>query len=73
MFTMIPYYQLPALRELIKDDLPAAERSIFSVYRRLLPVLWKQLADEKAVIIYDLPEGAIPYRDEVKYLQPHSI
>jgi hypothetical protein len=39
----------------------------------LLPVLWKQLADEKAVIIYDLPEGAIPYRDEVKYLQPHSI
>jgi fatty acid desaturase len=73
MFTMIPYYQLPALRELIKDDLPAAETSIFSAYRRLLPVLWKQLADEKAVIIYDLPEGAIPYRDEVKYLQPHSI
>jgi fatty acid desaturase len=73
MFTMIPYYQLPALRELIKDDLPAAEPSIFSAYRRLLPVLWKQLADEKAVIIYDLPEGAIPYRDEVKYLQPHSI
>ena len=73
MFTMIPYYQLPALRELIKDDLPAAETSIFSAYRRLLPVLWKQLADEKAVIIYDLPKGAIPYRDEVKYLQPHSI
>ena len=73
MFTMIPYYQLPALRELIKDDLPAAETSIFSAYRRLLPVLWKQLADEKAVIIYDLPEGAIPYRDEVEYLQPHSI
>ena len=30
MFTMVPYYQLPALTELIKDDLPAAETSIFA-------------------------------------------
>lgn len=73
MFTMIPYYQLPALRELIKDDLPEAEKSIYSAYKRLIPVLWKQLTDEKAVIIYDLPPNATPYRDEVKYLKPHAV
>ena len=40
---------------MIKDDLPAAETSIFA-YKRLLPVLWKQLTDSKAVIVYDLPK-----------------
>ena len=73
MFTMIPYYQLPALRELLKQDLPEAEPSIFAAYKRLLPVLWKQLADNKAVIVYDLPKNAVPYRDEVKHLLPHLV
>lgn len=73
MFTMIPYYSLPALRELIQHDLPEAEPSIAQAYRRLLPVLWRQLKDEKAVIIYDLPEGAAPYRDEVNVLRPHAV
>jgi len=73
MFTMIPYYQLPVLRELIKQDLPEAEPSIFAAYKRLLPVLWKQLADNKAVIVYDLPKNAVSYRDEVKHLLPHSV
>jgi len=36
-------------------------------------VLWKQFADNKAVIVYDLPKNAVPYRDEVKYLLPHSV
>ena len=73
MFTMIPYYQLPALRDLLKQDLPEAEPSIFAAYRRLLPVLWKQLTDNKAVIVYDLPKNAVPYRDEVEHLLPHSL
>lgn len=71
MFTMIPYYQLPALRDLLKQNLPEAEPSIFAAYKRLLPVLWKQLTDNKAVIFYDLPKIAVSYRDEVKYLLPH--
>ena len=36
-------------------------------------VLWKQLTDNQAVIVYDLPKNAVPYRDEVKHLLPHSI
>ena len=71
MFTMIPYYKLPAIRELIKQDLPEAELGIFAAYKRLLPPLWEHLADNKAVIVYDLPKNAVSYRDEVKYLLPH--
>ena len=71
MFMMIPYYKLPAIRELIKQDLPEAEPGIFAAYKRLLPLLWEQLADNKAVIVYDLPKNAVSYRDEVKYLLPY--
>ena len=71
MFTMIPYYKLPGIRELIKQDLPEAELGIFAAYKRLLQLLWEQLADNKAVIVYDLPKNAVSYRDEVKYLLPH--
>jgi len=71
MFTMIPYYKLSAIRELIKQDLPEADPGIFAAYKRLLPLLCEQLADNKAVIVYDLPKNAVSYRDEVKYLLPH--
>ena len=73
MLTMIHYYKFPAIRELIKQDLPEAEPGIFAAYKRLLPLLWEQLADNKAVIVYDLPKNAVSHRDEVKYLLPHSV
>ena len=73
MFTMIPYYNLPALRELIRQDLPEPEPGIVAAYQRLLPVLWRQLKDERAVIIYDLPKDAAPYREEVEVLRPHAV
>ena len=73
MFTMVPYYRLPALHELIKYDLPTPEPSIFAAYRRLVPVLLKQLNYEDAVIVPDLPEGAAPYRQEVEKLMPFAV
>lgn len=73
MFTMVPYYNLPKLRELIKHDLPGSEPSIFAAFRRLLPVLVKQLKYEDAVIIQDLPDGATPYRQEVDTLRLHAV
>jgi fatty acid desaturase len=73
MFMMIPDYKLPAISELIKQDLPEAEPGIFAAYKRLLPLLWEQLADNKAVIVYDSPKNAVSHRDEVKYLLPHSV
>ncbi|QMU60150.1 MAG: hydrocarbon oxygenase [Boseongicola sp.] len=73
MFTMVPYYHLPALHEHLKAELPPPDPSIFAAFRRLLPVLWKQLKYEDAVIIPPLPEGATPYRDEVSRLKPFAV
>lgn len=73
MFTMVPYYNLPALHELIKHDTPAPDRSILTAFRTLLPVLIKQLSYQDAVIIRDLPTGATPYRNEVNALLPHAV
>lgn len=73
MFTMVPYYRLPALHELIKHDLPPPERSIFAAFRRLLPVLRRQLSHHDAVIIPDLPATAAPYRKEVEALRPFAV
>ncbi len=73
MFTMVPYYHLPRLRALIKHDLPAPDPSMLAAFRRLLPVLVRQLKYEDAVIVPDLPAGAMPYRPEVERLRPHAV
>jgi fatty acid desaturase len=73
MFTMIPYYNLPKLHDLIKDDVPPPDPSIFAAFRRLCPVLVKQLRYQDAVIIRELPAGAAPYRSEVEKLRPHAV
>ena len=73
MFTMVPYYHLPALHELIKHDTPAPAPSIGAAFRELLPVLRKQLTYQDAVIVPALPETASPYRDEVERLLPHAV
>jgi fatty acid desaturase len=73
MFTMVPYYRLPELHELIKHDLPPPEPSIPAAFRRLWPVLKKQLTYKEAVIVPELPEGATPYRAEVARLLPHAV
>ena len=73
MFTMVPYYHLPRLHALIKHDLPAPEPSIFAAFRRLVPVLVRQLKYQDAVIVPDLPATAEPYRAEVEALRPHAV
>ena len=73
MFTMVPYYHLPALHALIRHEVPAPEPSIAAAFRRLGPVLVRQLRDERAVIVPDLPPGATPYRPEVEALRPYAV
>ncbi|WP_305984696.1 fatty acid desaturase family protein [Roseibium sp. MMSF_3544] len=73
MFTMVPYYHLPKLHELIRHDVPAPDPSIFAAFRRLVPVLVRQLKYADAVIVPELPEGATPYRQEVERLRPHAV
>ena len=73
LFTMVPYYNLPALHALIKHDLPTPEPSITAAFHKLLPVLLKQLSNENAVLIPPLPKGATPYSAEVDHLRAHAI
>ena len=73
MFTMVPYYNLPKLHELIKHELPPPERSILAAFKRLVPLLVKQLQYKDAVIVQDLPVGATPYRPEVEKLRQHAV
>ena len=55
-----------------KAHLPAPDPSIFAAFRRLFPVLIKQLKYEDAVIIRELPSTAQPYAKEVEKLRPHA-
>jgi len=73
MFTMVPYYNLPRLHELIKHDTPPPDPSIYAAFRQLLPVLVRQLKYNDAVIVPDLPPTAAPYRDEVEKLRPFAV
>jgi len=73
MFTMVPYYNLPRLHELIKHDTPPPDPSIIAAFRRLLPVLLRQLKYNDAVIVPNLPPTAAPYRDEVEKLRPFAV
>ena len=73
LFTMVPYYNLPKLHALIKNDVPLPEPSIFAAFKRLLPVLVKQLKYENAVIIPTLPTGATAYGPEVERLRPFAV
>jgi len=73
MFTMVPYYNLPKLHEIIKHDTPTPDPSIFTAFKRLLPVLKQQLANHDAVMIRDLPVGAASYRPEVEKLRPFAV
>ena len=73
MFTMVPYYNLPKLHALIAHDVPAPEPSIPAAFRRLLPVLRKQLRYTEAVIVPELPERAAPYGAEAESLRRWAV
>ncbi|MEM9349886.1 MAG: fatty acid desaturase [Pseudomonadota bacterium] len=73
IFTAIPYYRLPEAHALLRHELPAPDPSIWAAYRRLLPVLRKQLTYQDAVIVPELPDGATPYPPEVERLRPHAV
>ena len=64
MYPMVPYHRLPELHEMIKDDLPTPNSSIWQAYKEALPVLKRQLAYEDFFLKRDLPPTAKPYREE---------
>ncbi len=62
MFPMVPYYALPALHEEIKDDLPAANASIWEGYKEMMGAVKRQRADPSYTLVRALPATARPYK-----------
>ena len=65
MFPMVPFHALPRLHQLIKDDLPPPNPSIFAAYREMIPAVLKQLRDPNYFVRRDLPPSARLYREDL--------
>ena len=55
MYPAVPYYNLPALHKLLKDDLPPPCRSIWAAYKEMVPILFRQLKGESVYLVRTLP------------------
>ncbi len=58
MYPMVPYYNLPSLHELIKEDCPPAYPSLWATYREIIPTILRQQKDPSHRVIRPLPETA---------------
>ncbi len=65
MFPMVPFHNLPKLHDMIKDDLPEPNTSIWQAYAELLPILIRQLSYEDFFLKRELPPTAKPYREDI--------
>ncbi|ROU03691.1 fatty acid desaturase [Histidinibacterium lentulum] len=70
MFPMVPYYNLPKLHELIKDDLPPPNTSILDAYREMFAAVKRQREEPGYYLKRELPPTARPYRDELHQFVP---
>jgi fatty acid desaturase len=58
MFPMVPFYRLPALHAMIRDDCPPAYPSLWAAWREIIPALIHQRRDPSWYVVRRLPEGA---------------
>ncbi len=56
MFPLVPYHALPKLHELIKDDCPSPNKSLFDAYREIIPAIFKQMSDITFYVDRKLPK-----------------
>jgi fatty acid desaturase len=57
MFPMVPFYNLPKLHELIKDQCPPPYHGVIEAYREIVPALVKQAWDPSYFVRRELPDG----------------
>ena len=62
MFPMVPFYRLPELHQLIKDECPPAYPGLWAAYREIIPALLRQRNDPGSYVIRALPAGREPPR-----------
>ncbi|NND19773.1 MAG: fatty acid desaturase family protein [Silicimonas sp.] len=73
MFPMVPYYSLPELHELIKDDLPPANTSVLDAYREMYQAVMRQRHDPSHYVKKVLPDSARPYRESLHDAIPDRV
>lgn len=55
MFPMVPFYNLPKLHTLIKDQCHPAHPGLWHAYREIIPALWRQRSDPDYCIVRHPP------------------
>ena len=55
LYPQIPFYNLPKLHELIKDQLPQSRKGLWGAYKEILPALIKQAKDPNYKISLTVP------------------
>jgi fatty acid desaturase len=60
MFPMVPFYALPKLHALIKDQCPAPYRGLFAAYCEIVPAIIRQRRDPTWFISRRLPGDGRP-------------
>lgn len=64
IFPMVPYYNLPQLHELVRDQLPPAYNGLIDAYREIIPTLLRAIKDPNYYLVRVLPD-APPQQEEV--------
>ena len=62
MFPMVPYYSLPELHELVKQDMPAPNPSLWDAYKEMMVAVMRQRREPGYYFIPELPPSAKPYQ-----------
>jgi len=62
MFPMVPYYNLPKLHELMKDDCPPAYPSMWAAFKEGMTTIYRQRKDPTYTPVRPLPATANPFR-----------
>jgi fatty acid desaturase len=57
MFPMVPFYRLPQLHAMIKDQCPPPCPSLWAAYREIIPALIRQRKDPTWFVTRQLPNG----------------
>jgi len=70
MFPMVPYHALPKLHEVIKDDLPTPNPSIWAAYREMVQAVMRQRREPGYYLKRQLPPTARPYREDLHAAVP---
>lgn len=56
LYPSVPFHQLPALHELIKNQCPPAYKGMIAVWREIIPTLWRQKNEHRYSVVRPIPD-----------------